>query len=214
LARQRAIGDRHFGFARSVSNLKTRKEEERTCSDKRTLASSSADQTFNLWDTASFLGNVREAESGIPDVRLELEPYVKTDSGTVLHFRLHNEGYKLLTLQSISAAIPDALRDPAWHAISVAGHLEVERKMIDDVFYYCEIYLAANSVPDRLSGGYDFKVLRPVLLPSKEPADLFELRFALNSEVEFKSEYLIRYRIETTEFKTPESKISMSSVPR
>ena len=142
---------------------------------------------------------MREAERSIPDMRLELEPYIEKQSGSVLHFRLRYEGHKPLALQSITVGIPDAIRGQNWHAQQVPGHLEVERKMIGEALYYVKVYLVARSAPDPRSGGYGFKVLKPVLLPSKDPLDLFELRFPLNSEIDaFKTEYLIRYRIETT----------------
>jgi hypothetical protein len=57
-------------------------------------------------------------------------------------------------------------------------------------------------------------VLKPELPPSREPIDLYELRFPLNQEMDvFKSEYLIRYPIETTESRTQEFRIPMSSIP-
>jgi hypothetical protein len=162
-------------------------------------------------DVDRFLSKLREAESILPDSRLELEPYIETQ---VLHFRLRYEGHKPLTLQSITVGVPNAICDQNWHAEPVPGHLEVDRKMIGDVLYYVKAYLAVATPPDARSGAYWFKILKPSLLPSKDPRDLFELRFPLNKEIDVsRTEHLIRYRIETTEFEMGEITIPMSSIP-
>jgi hypothetical protein len=58
-------------------------------------------------------------------------------------------------------------------------------------------------------------VLAPILHPSNDAADLLELRFALNREIDvYQDEYLIRWQIETSEFRTDEALIPMSKVQR
>jgi hypothetical protein len=93
----------------------------------------------------------------------------------------------------------------------VPGHLYVERKPADGIDYVFKEYIANTMPPDARSAGNHFKVLKPTLLPSKESTDLWELRFALNRNVDVGLEHLIRYWIETNEFRI-EQKIPMSSV--
>jgi hypothetical protein len=162
--------------------------------------------------TRRLLRDIAEAERAVPPMRLDLEPYLHAD---ILHFRLWYEGYKPLTLQSIEVGIPNAIKDPNWPAMEVPGHLQIDRRGVDDVPYVFKRYIANTAAPSPFSGGHGFRVLPPILHPSKEPTDLFELRFALNRDMDvYQAGFLIRWRIETVEFRTNEALIPMSKVKK
>ena len=162
-------------------------------------------------DLADFINELRKVEQQIPDVRLELEPYLDKEK-SMLCFRLWYEGHAPLTLQTVVAGIPWWTKDPSWPPQSVPGHLQIERKMVDGLDYIFKEYTASLSAPSASSGGHGFKALKPILHSSKEPQDiLWELRFALNRNEEiFTDKNLIRCWIEATSFKSPEQKIPMS----
>jgi hypothetical protein len=157
---------------------------------------------------------IARISSGIPNVRLDLQPYVETRPSTspVLHFRLRYEGYKPVTLQLIRVAIPNEARDPNWHAMDVPGHLRASRQTVEGTDCYVKELTANLTPPDPRSGGHDFRVLHPVIVPGTF-RDLHELRFVLNPNVTvFRDDLIVQYSIETTEFAIPAQQITLSAV--
>jgi hypothetical protein len=72
-----------------------------------------------------------------------------------------------------------------------------------------------NWASSPFSGGHGLRVLPPILHSSKESMDLFELRFALNRDIDVYHEgFLIRWRIETVDFRADEALIPMSKVKK
>jgi hypothetical protein len=99
--------------------------------------------------------------------------------------------------------------------MEVPGHLQIDRRGVDDVPYVFKKYIANTAAPSPFSGDHGFRVLPPILHSSKEPTDLFELRFAQNRDIDVYQEgFLIRWRIETVDFRTNEALIPMSKVKR
>jgi hypothetical protein len=162
-------------------------------------------------DVQKFIKRIDAAGSAIPDIKLELEPFLNPER-TQLQFRLHYHGYKPLTLQAVVVGIPEYVKDPSWPPQSVPGHLQIDRKTVAGTPYIFKEYLANSSPPSPHSGGHHFKVLKPKLFPDAQP-DLWELRFALRMNTDiFSEEYKIHWWIETEEFRTREMLVPMSSL--
>ena len=145
-------------------------------------------------DIDQLLQKLEEAESALPNVRLELEPYMETDQR--LGFKLWYMGHKPLRLQRIIAGIPKAVKNPAWTPLQKDP--VIEEKLVDGVPYLMMKY----NTPDH-----------PVIHHGSDPQDLLPplFRFSLNRNMDFyKEEYVIRYRIEITEYPTEWQRIPMS----
>lgn len=162
-------------------------------------------------DIAPLLRSIMMAELAVPSMRLGLEAYLAPDNLYTLHFRLRYENYKPLTLQSIEVGIPLAIKDPNWPPTEVPGHLQINRRTVDGIFYIFKRYIA-NTTPPSVPG---FQMLSRMVHSSPEVTELFELRFVLDRTRDvFRDDFQIRWRIETTEFQTEVFVISMADIPR
>ncbi len=163
----------------------------------------------------ALLRGIREAESLLPNVALTLQPYMFTQVKGCLCFRLTYEGTEQVNLRTVTAGIPIATKDPNWSPHEVHGHLDTERRKIDDVEYLFLRYWAGSPPPSMFPVGGHLKVITPELYPPKDSKDLYELRFALNPNIDvFQDHFLIRCWAETAKNRTAEQLIPMSRIER
>lgn len=131
------------------------------------------------FDIDALLRAIAEAEAGIPNVRLELEPYITGDRrNPCLSFRLRYEGYEPVELQTIVAGIPEGIRCPGWNPRVVTGHLDNQSRTVDDTPYLFQEY-------------------RPSTIPLDPAGDFY------------KEECIIRCWVVTTKFRTQEQRIPL-----
>ena len=162
----------------------------------------------------ALLRGIREAERLLPNVSLKLEAFMLSNPKGCVSFRLLYEGYVQIALRTITAGIPVEIKDPSWSPREVPGQLAVERRKVDGVDYLFMEY-SAGTPPYTHLGGNPLKVLQPFLYPPETSKDLWELRFALKTDMDvFQDRFLLRCRIETDKFQAPDQTIPMSQISR
>jgi hypothetical protein len=162
---------------------------------------------------AALLRGVAAAENALPNVVLKLEPYMMSAPPNCVSFRIIYEGHASVKVLRFTAEIPITVKDPHWNPQTLPGHLDESKSSVDGVDYLFLTYWAgphASSAFDQLR----LRVVKQDFYNPKDSESLFELRFALRTDIDvFQDHNLIRCFIETSTNRT-EQIIPMSQIVR